>query len=254
MPSNRMRPDVMVLQAQQEVRGGRLAGPGLADDGNGLPTRDGEADTVDSGELRGGAGSRCAQGEDLAQVLDPDEVGRVRDVGRGAFRRGESVTMPTEVRLGAAREQPLGVLVPRPGDELGCRPASTISPRYITRIVFGAFRGECQVVGDEEDRRSQLGRELFQLVQDPALDGHVEGRGGFVGDEQLRPAGQAHRDQCALAHPAGELVRVLAGPPLRGRGCRPGRATRSPRPVRRVLRPRGRRVPRRSACRSASVG
>ncbi len=56
--------------------------------------------------------------------------------------------------------------------------------------------------------------DLLDQVQDLALDRHVEGRGRLVRDQQLRPAGQRHRDHHALPHAAGELVRVLLQPPL----------------------------------------
>ena len=53
------------------------------------------------------------------------------------------------------------------------------------------------------------------MVEDLLLDGDVQGAGGLVGDQQLRQCGEAHRDQGALLHAAGELVRVLLGAALR---------------------------------------
>ena len=41
------------------------------------------------------------------------------------------------------------------------------------------------------------------------LDGHIQGRRGLVGDQQLRLAGQGHGDHHPLAQPAGQLVWVL---------------------------------------------
>jgi hypothetical protein len=54
--------------------------------------------------------------------------------------------------------------------------------------------------GDFE-RRKQL--------QNLRLDRHVERRRGLVGDEELRLTGERHGDHDALAHAAGELVRVI---------------------------------------------
>ena len=54
-------------------------------------------------------------------------------------------------------------------------------------------------------------------VEDLRLDRHVERGGRFVGDQHLRIAGQRHRDHHALAHPAGELVRVGVDALLRRR-------------------------------------
>ena len=50
-------------------------------------------------------------------------------------------------------------------------------------------------------------------LQHLRLHGHVQGGGGLVGDEQPRLVHERHRDQHALAHPTGELVRVLVEPP-----------------------------------------
>ena len=58
-------------------------------------------------------------------------------------------------------------------------------------------------------------RRLVDELEDLLLDRHVERGRRLVGDEQLGLAGQRHRDHDALAHAAGELVRVLADP-LRG--------------------------------------
>ncbi len=51
--------------------------------------------------------------------------------------------------------------------------------------------------------------------QDLGLDRDVERRGGLVGDQELRVVDQRHRDHRPLAHPAGELVRVLVHAALR---------------------------------------
>ena len=67
-----------------------------------------------------------------------------------------------------------------------------------------------EVVGDEEDPRPLLPVDLFQQVQDALLDGHVQGGGGLVTDEEfgLRDDGRGHHGP--LEHPAGQFVGVLA--------------------------------------------
>ena len=59
--------------------------------------------------------------------------------------------------------------------------------------------------------------QLAHQVEDLRLDGDVERGGRLVGDQQSRIAGQRHRDHHALAHAAGELVRIFVDAPL-GRG------------------------------------
>ena len=57
--------------------------------------------------------------------------------------------------------------------------------------------------------------------QDLGLDRHVERGGRLVGDQQVGVPRERHRDHHALAHAAGELVRVVVEPGGRRAGCRP---------------------------------
>ena len=57
----------------------------------------------------------------------------------------------------------------------------------------------------------------LQELQDLGLDRDVERGRRLVGDQQLRLAGEGHRDHHALAHAARHLVRVLLDPALRAR-------------------------------------
>ena len=87
---------------------------------------------------------------------------------------------------------------------------------------------DAQVVGDEHDRRAGLVAQVAHEVEDLGLDRDVERGRRLVGDEQLRLAGEGHRDHHALGHAAGHLVREGLEAPRRDRGCRPSAA--APRP------------------------
>jgi hypothetical protein len=52
-------------------------------------------------------------------------------------------------------------------------------------------------------------------LQDLGLHGHVEGRRGLVGDQELRAGDERHRDHHPLAHAARELVGIEVDPPPR---------------------------------------
>ena len=54
-----------------------------------------------------------------------------------------------------------------------------------------------------------------ETLQNLCLDGHVQCGGGLIADQDLRVAGHRNGDDDALAHTAGELVRVLAEADLR---------------------------------------
>ncbi len=65
-----------------------------------------------------------------------------------------------------------------------------------------------QVVRDEHVGEAQFRAQPLHQVDDLGLDGDVEGRDRFVGDDQPRAGGQRAGDADALGLAAGELVRV----------------------------------------------
>ncbi len=80
------------------------------------------------------------------------------------------------------------------------------------RGVRAGLRDDRQVVRDEDEREAELVRQVREEVEDLGLHHHVERGRRLVGEENARVAGERHRDRGALAHPAGELVRVALGP------------------------------------------
>jgi hypothetical protein len=73
--------------------------------------------------------------------------------------------------------------------------------------AVGNFGHHAHVVRDEEHAHAHLLLQLADELKDLRLDRHVERGGGLVGDQELRLAGERHRDHHALAHAARELVR-----------------------------------------------
>ena len=71
---------------------------------------------------------------------------------------------------------------------------------------------DAHVVGDQDHRDAGPPLEVAQEGEDLRLNRDVEGGGRFVGDQQLRPAGERHGDHHPLPLPAGKLVRILAEP------------------------------------------
>ena len=69
-------------------------------------------------------------------------------------------------------------------------------------------RDHAQIVADVQDRRVELVSQLVDQVQHGRLDGHVQGGGRLVHDEERRVVEQRHGDDDTLLLPAGQLVRV----------------------------------------------
>ena len=63
-------------------------------------------------------------------------------------------------------------------------------------------------MGDQDGRHAALGRNPGQKVHHDLLRRDIEAGGRLVGDQQGRIAGNRHGDHHALAHAAGEFVRV----------------------------------------------
>ena len=91
---------------------------------------------------------------------------------------------------------------------LARRPVFGGAARIEHQNVVAHLRGEPQVVGDEHHRGILALLHLGDQPHDARLDRHVERGGRLVGDDQLRAAGKRKRDQHALAHAAGELMRI----------------------------------------------
>ena len=110
--------------------------------------------------------------------------------------------------LRPAGQQALGVGVLRLGEDLrGVADLHQLAALHHADAV-GEAAHQVQVVGDEQQRHAHLALQLVQQRQDLRLDGHVQRGGRLVADQQLRRAGQRHRDHRALALAAGELVRI----------------------------------------------
>jgi len=72
------------------------------------------------------------------------------------------------------------------------------------------LRDDGEIVRDEEHGQSEPGAQVGEQIKNLRLDGDVEGSSGFIGDQQLRTVHDGHGDHDALAHSAGELMRIVA--------------------------------------------
>ena len=69
-------------------------------------------------------------------------------------------------------------------------------------------------MGDKHHRHAALALQLGQDIEDFSLNGDVERRGRFVGDQHVGVIEQGDGDHHPLAHAPGKLVRVLPHPPV----------------------------------------
>ena len=139
-------------------------------------------------------------------------------------RRAARAARPGSRRAGATRGLSTRGIEPSSPHVYGCcgsrktaafGPSSTTLPAYITTTRSASLGDDAHVVRDQEDRRAVVALQPLHQLEDLRLDRHVERRRRLVGDQERRVARERHRDHHALAHPAGELVRVVVDAPLR---------------------------------------
>src|SRR6266540_548611 len=88
------------------------------------------------------------------------------------------------------------------------------APGVHDRYLVGELGDDAQIVRDQDDRRARFLAQRAHEVEDLRLDRHVECCGRLVGDKKVGLAGERHRDHDALAHAAGEPVRIVVEAPL----------------------------------------
>ena len=76
--------------------------------------------------------------------------------------------------------------------------------------VVADMRGQPQVMSDEDHRGVVALLHARNQLNDPRLNRDIERGRRLVRDYEARPARERHRDQHALAHAAGNLVRIAA--------------------------------------------
>lgn len=68
--------------------------------------------------------------------------------------------------------------------------------------TVGDFRDHTQIVSDKLHGHVKTLLQILDQFEDLSLNGDIQGRGGFVGDQKNRIARQGHGDHRPLAHPA----------------------------------------------------
>ena len=97
----------------------------------------------------------------------------------------------------------------RMGEQLLDRRLLDLAPGIHHDDALRGLGDHAEIVGDEDHRGAELALQVEDDVEDLRLDGDVERGGRLVGDQHLRIAGERHGDHGALAHAAGQLVRIF---------------------------------------------
>ena len=135
-------------------------------------------------------------------------AGRRRaQVGRRARDRHDLRGRAREIGKGVGQAHRVGMA--RPRQHLADRAGLDHLARIHHDDPVAHIGDDADVVRHQHDREAEALLQVAQRVEHLALHDHVERRHRLVGDQQLRIERQRQRDADALAHAAGELVRVV---------------------------------------------
>ena len=131
----------------------------------------------------------------------------VEQVRRGTIDGGQLFALDAQLRQRAQQ---------RPGVGMPCIEENLVDHADFhnlagvhNRHTVGHVGHHAQVVGDIDDGHVLLALQLADQIQNLRLDGHIQGGGRLVADQDLRTAGHGDGDDHALAHAAGKLMRIL---------------------------------------------
>ena len=78
------------------------------------------------------------------------------------------------------------------------------------RDIVCELANDVEIMGDEQHRHVVAMLQILQQVEDLRLHGDIERRRRLVGDEEIGPVGERHRDHHALTLAARKLMRIGA--------------------------------------------
>jgi hypothetical protein len=120
--------------------------------------------------------------------------------------------LPDGGEFGDGVDQLARVLVPGVVEDVGDGPVlqdhAVLEDQHLAADVLD----HAEVVGDEQVAEPEALLQVRQEVEDAGLHGDVEGRDGFVADDDLRLGGERAGDGDALPLPAREFQGAAAGP------------------------------------------
>ncbi len=168
----------------------------------------------------------AARGEDAARR-------NVDEVRQAALDRHQRVARFV-VRIDLTSEQRQGIGMPRIVEQAGSRPGLDNFAGVHNGDVVANLGDQAEAVRDEDDGAFKGAAQTADQLHDLCLDGDVERCCRFVGNQDVGLAQKRHGDHHALAHAAGELMRIGGEPCL---GIREADARKHGRSALQQLRP-----------------
>ena len=137
----------------------------------------------------------------------------IKEVGRRSVDGRQLLALHAQLRQ--CREQRPGVGMPGIKEHLvGHADLDDLSGVHDRHPVCHVGHN-AQIMSDVDDGHPALFLQASDQVQDLGLNGHIQGGGGLIADQDLRIASHGNGNDDALAHAAGKLVGILLVPAFR---------------------------------------
>jgi hypothetical protein len=91
------------------------------------------------------------------------------------------------------------------------------SARVHNTDLIAKLTNQGDIVGNQDHGCATFPYQISHQGKDLGLDGHIQGGGWFIGNNQCRIGGYGYGDDHPLAHTTGELMRIVPEPLLVGR-------------------------------------
>ncbi len=215
-----------LVEPDDSTRKRALAATGFADEAKRRAGCDRQADAINGAHLDRHGERRRFYPVGLAEITDLEKRAitfrRDRPGGcRSGARLGPD-TAHSSGRIALDHRQPFslaakrrhgidqrpGVIALGGGKEIGGRRLLHLVAGIHDHDAVGDFVDDAEIVGDQQDRRADFLVQFAEQFEHLLLHRDVERSGGFVGDDDARPASDCHGDHDALALAAGQFVRI----------------------------------------------
>ena len=191
---------VVIHQLGDGARQRRFAGTALSDNAERAPGMKFEADPVDRADPVRGAPHQPATYRKV-------DLNVVCSQQRGALRR-----LWRSDPFGLGRDQVACVGLPRGGEQAAGIAAFHKLAMAHDKHPVGDLPHNAEIMRDEQHGQALGTFQVGQKVENLRLDGDVERRRRFVGDQHIRAVGKRHRNHHPLALPARQFMRIAGKP------------------------------------------
>ena len=128
-------------------------------------------------------------------------------IGHHAFNRRETIALPTHIRQRVEKTD--GIRMQRIVEDVYHGSVFNNFTGIANCHFIADFRNNSQIMGDHDHRRLKFRLQILHHIQHLRLNGNIKRRGRFIRQKKSRITCQCHRNNNALLHTTGKLMRII---------------------------------------------